>query len=84
MLISQLSTFDVDTRSVAHQRAVHAGYGALLGAVVGGVLGLIVFANDHSGEGFIAPVDIGGGAVVGALPGALLGLLVPVHRERTP
>jgi hypothetical protein len=72
-----------ELRSVARQRAVHAGYGALIGAVVGGVLGLIADQQDHTGEGLIAPVMIGAGAVVGAIPGALVGLLLPVHREPT-
>ena len=67
--------------SVTSRRAVHAGYGALLGAVVGGSLGFIVDQQDHTGEGFIAPVMIGAGAILGALVGALVGLVMPVHQD---
>jgi hypothetical protein len=62
-------------------RGTHVGYGALLGAVVGGTLGFIADQQDHTGEGFIAPVLIGGGAALGALVGALVGVVLPVHHD---
>jgi hypothetical protein len=58
-------------------RAGHAAWGALAGAVVGGVLGFLIDQSDHTGEGLSAPVMVGGGALLGAGIGALAGALVP-------
>jgi len=61
----------------ASSRAGHAAWGALTGAVVGGVLGFLIDQDDHTGEGLSAPVMVGGGALLGACIGMLVGALVP-------
>jgi hypothetical protein len=66
-------------RSAESDRGAHAGYGALVGALIGGTLGFLVDREDHTGEGFIAPVMIGGGAALGAVVGALVGLVMPAY-----
>lgn len=68
-------------RSVESDRGAHAGYGALVGAVIGGTVGLLMDRADHTGEGFTAPVMIGGGALLGAAVGALVGLVLPGYHD---
>lgn len=75
------SSSPVPSSRAASSRGTHGGYGALLGAVIGGTLGYIVDQQDHTGEGFSTPVMIGGGAALGALAGALVGLVLPVHHD---
>ena len=66
-------------RSAESHRGGHTFYGALVGALIGGTLGFLVDREDHTGEGFIAPVMIGGGAALGAVVGALVGLVMPAY-----
>ena len=54
----------------------YAVNGALIGAAVGGVAGLVADRADHSGEGLIAPVMIAAGALAGAAVGAVVGALL--------
>jgi hypothetical protein len=68
-------------RSATRSRRVQAGYGALLGAALGGTLGFIVAREDRTGEGFTAPVMVAGGATLAAMVGALIGVLLPVHHD---
>src|SRR5689334_20577219 len=70
-------------RSAEGDRVAHAGYGALVGALIGGTLGFLVDREDHTGEGLIAPVMIAGGAVLGAVVGSLVGLVLPAHHAGT-
>ena len=67
------------TGSATVSRRAHAGYGALLGAAIGGTFGFIVARTDHTGEGLVTPVMTAGGAALGAVVGALIGTLLPVH-----
>ena len=73
----------MSTSPGSSSRLRHTGYGALTGAVLGGVLGLVHDRLDHTGEGFIWQFEVGAGAVAGATVGALVGLVLPTHREST-